>query len=176
MVQYCPLQFSTSQAALLTSVYWGLFALGRLSAVPLSLVLAPLTMTVFDLVGAIVSIVVLFSLPENGSIDHLSLFYLFIIISDSKFNSILVFVWSKSSWIFNCYPFFVVSSDHSVGVQRRVWIFYGVDLPFRFWFQLDVFSCDESASITWFLIVKNPRMAWQPAMHMSEDYIDMNGR
>ncbi len=136
-------------------MYWGLFALGRLSAVPLSLVLAPLTMTVFDLVGAIVSIVVLFSLSENGSIDHLSFFYLLLSLTASSIQFLFSFEVNRE----------FLTVLHFSFKETILWVLSGV-----FGFSMasifpsgsdfhsassdgDVFSHDESASLTWLLIV-----------------------
>eukprot|EP00052_Salpingoeca_macrocollata_P026763 m.250248 g.250248 ORF g.250248 m.250248 type:complete len:515 (-) comp22637_c0_seq1:46-1590(-) len=58
-VKYCPIQMNESTAAYLTSVYWGCFALFRLVAVPLSLLLSPAAMTIADLALCVASAFVL---------------------------------------------------------------------------------------------------------------------
>lgn len=67
-VKYCPLQFSESKAAVLTSVYWGFFAFGRLLAIPLSLKLPASAMTVLDLFGVIVSSMVMLVARDNATL------------------------------------------------------------------------------------------------------------
>ena len=64
-VKNCSLQFTSKQASQLTSVYWGWFALGRLVSIPLSMMVSPLSMTLVDLVGALVASVMLALDPTN---------------------------------------------------------------------------------------------------------------
>eukprot|EP00049_Salpingoeca_infusionum_P020866 m.365456 g.365456 ORF g.365456 m.365456 type:complete len:548 (-) comp31491_c0_seq1:128-1771(-) len=64
-VKECDVAFTNDQAAMLTSVYWGFFALGRLIAIPLSTALSPLTMVSIDLAGALISSVLIALNPTN---------------------------------------------------------------------------------------------------------------
>jgi FHS family Na+ dependent glucose MFS transporter 1 len=46
---------SESRAAFLTATYWGAFTVGRILAIPLSLVATPRTLTAVDIAGCLVS-------------------------------------------------------------------------------------------------------------------------
>ncbi len=61
------LGFTPSDGALLTTVYWGLFCLGRFAGVPLSVWLTPLQMLVIDLSGGIVALVLLLAFPHSNN-------------------------------------------------------------------------------------------------------------
>jgi FHS family Na+ dependent glucose MFS transporter 1 len=54
-VTSCDLQMSESRAAFLTATYWGAFTVGRILAIPLSLVATPRTLTAVDIAGCLVS-------------------------------------------------------------------------------------------------------------------------
>ena len=54
-----------TNAALLTSGFWGAFTVGRLIGVPLSTRFQPATILVIDLVGAIASVAVVLLFPQS---------------------------------------------------------------------------------------------------------------
>ena len=67
-VKYCPLQFSEDRAAVLTSAYWGFFALGRLLAIPMSLYVSASAMTLMDLAGVIISSLIMRTQQHNSRV------------------------------------------------------------------------------------------------------------
>lgn len=71
-VKNCSLRFTATQAAHLTSVFWGLFALGRILSIPLSMVASPMHMTLADLLGAMLAALLLVVDSDNPTSVWLS--------------------------------------------------------------------------------------------------------
>ncbi|EGD79136.1 sodium-dependent glucose transporter 1 [Salpingoeca rosetta] len=67
-VKSCELQFSEHDGALVTSVYWGLFAVGRFFAIPLSTRFSPRTLVIVDLVGCMLASVAMACFPHNATV------------------------------------------------------------------------------------------------------------
>lgn len=67
VVQNCQLHFRSAQGAYITSVYWGLFAFGRLCAIPLSVRFKPAILTIADLVGVFLAAVIVLAGSHNAS-------------------------------------------------------------------------------------------------------------
>jgi len=59
---------SSQDGRLLTAVYWGCLALGRLAAVPLSMVATPLQMMTADLAGCVLAALAVALVPGTGSL------------------------------------------------------------------------------------------------------------
>ena len=67
-VKSCDLQFSQHDGALITSVFWGMFSVGRFIAIPLSTRISPRTMVIKDLIGSLTAAVLMFALKHNPTV------------------------------------------------------------------------------------------------------------
>eukprot|EP01147_Barroeca_monosierra_P006703 gene6703-9457_t len=65
-VKSCDLMFSESDGALITSAYWGLFAVGRFLAIPMSVRLSPRTLMILNLTACLIASVIMVCLPGNA--------------------------------------------------------------------------------------------------------------
>lgn len=64
----CALRFSESASALITSAYWGSFALGRMAAIFLAIRIPPRTLVLGDLALCVSAALAMASFPENPTV------------------------------------------------------------------------------------------------------------
>eukprot|EP00054_Salpingoeca_dolichothecata_P022365 m.146474 g.146474 ORF g.146474 m.146474 type:complete len:534 (+) comp24313_c0_seq2:223-1824(+) len=68
VVKYCPLQLTEAKGAYITSVFWGAFTLGRMSAIGCSLIITPGLLTSIDLGGCVLSAIFMFAMHESENV------------------------------------------------------------------------------------------------------------
>jgi FHS family Na+ dependent glucose MFS transporter 1 len=127
-----------ASAALLTSVFWGSFTVGRLLAVPLSVRFSPGRILVFSLIGCQVSLAAMLIWPESLSVLWMTTFGLGISMA-------------------SIFPNVVSLAARRFGISGKVtgWIFVGASLGGMFlpWYLGRLFESRGSQVVPWGILL-----------------------